>query len=297
MTRCNETKPVNFKVILGSFLPLIIAAVIQYAVNIVDVIVLFLRNMASDEKTNSDYTISKILQLDYNQPMNQAYLTLAQQLCFLLCFGIWFYRAFYIQKKSAGERFSPKQIFFAQDSNGNYPALRSAICAVLLLAAGVTIQITVDGALALVRPLFSEAFAAYDELVSQVAGANAAFPALIASFAVAPFAEELLFRGVILGYAKSYMPPVLAILFQGVLFGFYHGNLIQGIYAGILGCLLGFVAYRLGLVRSMLLHFSINISLLFVPDTWFSGALRCGLLTGGGVVVTAGLLWFAVRKR
>ena len=50
---------------------------------------------------------------------------------------------------------------------------------------------------------------------------------MIATFVIAPFGEELFFRGVIMGYAKRYMPPAFAILFQGVLFGLYHGNIVQ----------------------------------------------------------------------
>lgn len=101
-----------------------------------------------------------------------------------------------------------------------------------------------------------------------------------------------------MGYAKRYMPPAFAILFQGVLFGLYHGNIVQGIYACILGCLLGFVAYKANsLLASMILHFSINLSVLFIPSVWFEETVRCGIITAGALVLTVLFVWLAMRKK
>ena len=155
-----------------------------------------------------------------------------------------------------------------------------------------------DGILSLVSPLFPDTFAAYYELVSKAVGVNRAVPMMIATFVIAPFGEELFFRGVIMGYAKRYMPPAFAILFQGVLFGLYHGNIVQGIYACILGCLLGFVAYKANtLLASMILHFSINLSVLFIPSVWFEETVRCSIITAGALVLTVLFVWLAMRKK
>ena len=94
MTRCKK-QPANLKDIIGSFTPFLVAVLAQYVLNFIDVAILFIKNMRSDAKSNSDNTIGKILQMDYNQPMNQAYLVLAQHIVFLICFGIWYYRIFY----------------------------------------------------------------------------------------------------------------------------------------------------------------------------------------------------------
>ena len=84
---CNQ-KQINYKDIIGSFLPLIVAMLAQYVVNFIDVIALFLQNMHSSEKTYSSKTIESIMQEAYNQPMNKAYMTMAQHAVFILCFGI-----------------------------------------------------------------------------------------------------------------------------------------------------------------------------------------------------------------
>ena len=60
---------------------------------------------------------------------------------------------------------------------------------------------------------------------------------------IAPLAEELLFRGIIFTSFRQYTPIFVAILASGVIFGIYHGNIVQGIYAFIFGCLMA-VAYE-----------------------------------------------------
>lgn len=288
MTRCKK-QPANLKDIIGSFTPFLVAVLAQYVLNFIDVAILFIKNMRSDAKSNSDNTIGKILQMDYNQPMNQAYLVLAQHIAFLICFGIWYYRIFY-----RGNNISE------DTTKGRMKNIFSCVCSIrtlFLLLAGVAIQIMVDGILNLVSPLFPDTFAAYYELVSKAVGVNRAVPMIIATFIIAPIGEELFFRGVIMGYAKRYMPGAIAILFQGVLFGLYHGNIVQGIYACILGCLLGFVAYKSeSLIPGMILHFSINLSVLFIPSVWFENTVRCCIITAGALVLTMLFVWLAIRE-
>lgn len=293
MTRCNK-QPAKLKDIIGSFTPFLVAVLAQYILNFLDVAILFIRNMRSDAPVSRSATIGKLLQMDYNQPMNQAYLVLAQHIVFLICFGIWYYRIFY-----RGNIVSTDETF-EDNTNGRMKNIFSCVCSIrtpFLLLAGVAIQIMVDGILNLVSPLFPDTFAAYYDLVSKAVGVNRAVPMIIATFVIAPIGEELFFRGVIMGYAKRYMPGACAILFQGVLFGLYHGNIVQGIYACILGCLLGFVAYKADtLLASMILHFSINLSVLFIPSVWFEDTVRCSIITAGALVLTVLFIWLAMRK-
>lgn len=67
-------------------------------------------------------------------------------------------------------------------------------------------------------------------------------PASIAGLVlVAPFVEELLFRGIILrGFLRRYS-RVNALLFSSIIFGAAHLNLYQFIGAGVLGLLLGWL--------------------------------------------------------
>ena len=54
---------------------------------------------------------------------------------------------------------------------------------------------------------------------------------------VSPFVEEVIFRGFLYGRMRVYMPKVVAVLFSAVLFGVYHGNVVQGIYGFVMAVL------------------------------------------------------------
>ena len=52
---------------------------------------------------------------------------------------------------------------------------------------------------------------------------------------ISPAAEELLFRGLIYNRMKKYFSVLSAAAASSVLFGAYHGNLVQGLYGTLLG--------------------------------------------------------------
>ncbi len=75
---------------------------------------------------------------------------------------------------------------------------------------------------------------------------------------LAPLVEELVFRKVLLDRVSRYGERV-AVLFSGLLFGLFHGNLFQFFYAFFLGCLLAVVYLRTGKLRyPVILHAIIN---------------------------------------
>lgn len=57
---------------------------------------------------------------------------------------------------------------------------------------------------------------------------------------VAPVAEELVFRGIIYGYLRRFAEPAAAIGLSAGLFALYHGNIVQGIYAFVIGWVLAY---------------------------------------------------------
>lgn len=62
---------------------------------------------------------------------------------------------------------------------------------------------------------------------------------LLASCVVVPIAEELLFRSVVLKRCRNMVGERLGIIFSALLFGIIHVNMVQFLYATILGLLLG----------------------------------------------------------
>lgn len=61
---------------------------------------------------------------------------------------------------------------------------------------------------------------------------------------ISPIAEEMMYRGVLLGKLARYLNPTVAILASSLLFGLFHGNLVQGIYAFAMGLFIGYVYVR-----------------------------------------------------
>ena len=88
---------------------------------------------------------------------------------------------------------------------------------------------------------------------------------------IAPLAEEIVFRWLIYLRLRDYMRMGAAAVISGLIFGIYHGNLVQAVYAGLLGV---FFAYFLDisgcLWSSVLLHMGANIWSLASPElyTW-----------------------------
>ena len=68
-----------------------------------------------------------------------------------------------------------------------------------------------------------------------------------------PIMEEILFRGVLLHRLEKY-GKVFAIVVSAISFGVFHGNLTQGIFAIIIGLLLGYVALEYSLKWCIILH-------------------------------------------
>lgn len=82
---------------------------------------------------------------------------------------------------------------------------------------------------------------------------------LLVTVLLAPLAEELVFRGWFGLELKRYMKPLPAALLSAVLFGIYHGNLTQGLYAFFLGLCLEWVCFwSESLLPAICLHVGAN---------------------------------------
>lgn len=68
-----------------------------------------------------------------------------------------------------------------------------------------------------------------------------------------PIAEELLFRGLILRSAEQYGKR-FAILSTAILFGMFHGNILQSPFAMLVGLVLAYVTVEYSIVWAIVLH-------------------------------------------
>lgn len=82
---------------------------------------------------------------------------------------------------------------------------------------------------------------------------------------IAPIIEETIFRLLIMGVATKFLGYIVGNIVQAVLFGIYHGNLVQGIYAFILGLFIGYLLHITGsILYTVAFHMGINFSGMFI---------------------------------
>ena len=85
---------------------------------------------------------------------------------------------------------------------------------------------------------------------------------------IAPTAEELLFRGLVYRRLKELNPTIPAMVFASLIFALLHGNLVQGIYAFIMGILLCYVYERYQSISApIIMHMSSNLMAVAASET------------------------------
>ena len=96
---------------------------------------------------------------------------------------------------------------------------------------------------------------------------GAALPVRILVIALVPaISEETLFRGYILGSLKKKLAPRAVILITALLFGIFHMNLFQGIYAALLGAVLAGAVYLTeSILPASIIHFTANLLAVILP--------------------------------
>jgi len=136
-------------------------------------------------------------------------------------------------------------------------------------------------------------------ILETVAGSTDTFSMFLYASILGPVWEELLFRGYILRTLRPFGKR-FAILGSALLFGVFHGNLLQTPYAVLVGLLLGYITVEYSLVWSVLLHMFNNLVLADLltrltaswPETAY-GLLNL-LLFGGSALFS---VIFLVRNR
>lgn len=94
--------------------------------------------------------------------------------------------------------------------------------------------------------------------IFQIATSSNLFVNFFIMVLCAPIFEEFLFRKLLIDRTVKYGEGV-AILFSGLMFGLFHGNLNQFAYAFVLGLFFGFIYVKTGNIRyTILLHMLVN---------------------------------------
>lgn len=172
---------------------------------------------------------------------------------------------------------------------GNLKVLFSVKTLFLYLMLGIGCQFFISGLLSVLRPVFEELFAYYDETINSIMDAD---PVVVAIYVVlvAPVSEELMIRGILFNKVRNVLPFLGANLLQAAVFGIYHWDIIQGIYAFGTGLLLGYIYYKSRtLLAPILLHMLINATGLFMDQIPPIPHLYLISIAGGGAFLAFAL--------
>ena len=111
----------------------------------------------------------------------------------------------------------------------------------------------------------------YQETMNQITSGKSIWMLVFWMGIVAPVAEEMVFRWLIYFRLRDYMRMGMAMAVSGILFGIYHMNLTQAVYASILGMMFAYFLEITGnLWASVLLHIGANCWSVLMPEILLS---------------------------
>lgn len=124
---------------------------------------------------------------------------------------------------------------------------------------------------------------------------------LIAFVIIGPFSEEVLFRGVIFSRFRKVIPLWAAAIGCALFFGLYHGNLMQGLYAFIMGFILCLIMdYGGSFIYAFLFHVIANlISNLCAEYANINNVVysKLGIIISGAYLVVAIIISYVFRHK
>lgn len=148
--------------------------------------------------------------------------------------------------------------------------------------------------------IFVQWFNLEDVLATEFEGLTHNIIGVITISLLAPLLEEVLFRGAIQGYLMRRHKPWVAIVVAALVFGVFHWNPVQVLYATLLGAVFGWIYYRTGSLLSVIVGHVLNNSIATVAMLLFGNEeinpLPEGLVSSSAEMVSevATFLFFVV---
>ena len=161
----------------------------------------------------------------------------------IIAFGLWYYFGFVRR----GTKVRIKEIIGYK-----------SILAVISMVIGLQFLITAGFVIA--TELFPNVIEDYMQLMTDSGLVDNQLIMIVYAILIGPVLEELCIRGVTFGFLeKSNIKPFFIILISGILFGVMHLNLVQGIYASVLGFFLGYMRYKYRSIKiTIVMHILFN---------------------------------------
>lgn len=202
-------------------------------------------------------------------------ITLLCDMVLMAGFGTWYY-------------FRERQYPFRPNYKSAF-SLKNIGCIIVM---GVLGQYASNLIATLTGVLIPSAMDSYEDL-AQNFDLSTASPVLmiLAVCIVGPIAEELVFRGMIFGKLRRAFSFWPAAIISGIMFGVFHMNIMQGVYASVLGVLLAYV-YE----KTQTIFGSIFFHIVFNASSYITDFVNSGIqsVVPSETVYSAGLILFSI---
>lgn len=262
-----------------SFLPLIASVSLQFVVSIPAMGLSFIQicytAVFAGQKLSYEELTTELTSAWTNTDFS-AWISILFALCTILLFSFWYTKPFHGNLKPSPQ----SQV---------HPI---SILGLILLVPGLQFVSSILTSLS--ATLFPGWMDFYEKLM-ETSGLTGEPSVIMIFYAVllGPIGEELVFRGVTLASAKKALPFWAANLLQAFLFGVFHLNVIQGIYAFFIGIFLGYVCGRGGSIYlSIFLHILFNAWGTLIPtdSVLYTNPILSGIFWIGSIFL--GILGF-----
>lgn len=242
-----KTKSTAIKSFLTCFFPLLLSFVFMMGVTISFTIIVGMITSGYYD----DIDAYKAASLDI---LTSANVMLLMQICWA-SINLFVFRFWYIKKHAPSDRQNAHKI------KSGYNKARIIKEGVVLCTATMMMFLIISIIATFINKYLPQLMGGYEE----IANYKLSLGLFIYTVILAPLSEEFLFRGVIQSVAKKGMSTKAAVIIQAVFFAIIHGNLIQGVYAFVMGIFLGQVKERYqSIAVPILLHMLFNVT-NFIP--------------------------------
>ncbi len=172
------------------------------------------------------------------------------------------------------------------------------------LAIAMGLELILSCVLITIGSVFPGSMDGYSQVVTSMGFTNLSVVSTIATLVAAPLAEEILFRGLIMKLLqKGGYNFWVANVIQAVFFGIVHGNLVQGLYAFVMGFTFGLIYKRTGKIWACIVaHIVFNafgtygVALIFGHVETLVGIILPGIVGVITIVAGAVMMMFGKEK-
>ena len=267
-----EPKRVRVGFIFLSFVPVAVLLVIQTISQMPFMAIAFAEAMEEAGGNIPDFVALVIKMSEVFNAKYAVWSYLLYAVIGLIVFGTWYIKGFVKGKP----RFKFSKVF----------GFKSILASVGIV---IGLTFTINAGMTIANWLAPDIMESYKQLMEASGLVDNVLITVVHGILLGPVLEELALRGLTFGYLeKSNIKPFLMILISGILFGAMHLNLVQGIYASVLGFFLGYLRYK---YRSISITIVTHI-LFILMGTYGSEALSLLKLSDGAILILGSISLF-----